>query len=56
MILDDPLQRKFEQLKLKYGREALFEIFINLLNEKLLYERRTDKATNHKARRQAGNK
>ena len=55
MILDDPLQRKFDQLKLKYGREALYEIFINLLNEKL-YERRTDKATNHKARRQAGNK
>lgn len=55
MILDDPLQRRFEQLKLKYGREALSKIFINLLNKRL-YERRADKATNHKARRQAGNK
>ena len=51
--MSQELNYLFDLLKLKYGREALFEIFINLLNEELLYERRTDKATNHKARRQA---
>ena len=45
MILDDPLQRRFEQLKLKYGREALSKILTNLLNERILKMREITEGT-----------
>ena len=35
----DPLQRKFEQLKLKYGRDKLMKIFVELFNERENAER-----------------
>lgn len=53
--MSQELNYLFDLLKLKYGREALSKIFTNLLNEKI-NERRTDKAANHKARREKGHK
>ena len=45
------LQRKFEQLRLKFGDTRLMEIFTSLFNEKE-NEHRDDQAATDKARRQ----